>query len=470
MTIQTPAVGRITSRLGTLEFTHDFANGLPTEATVERLYDELDFQRACQAYLWGLPIVAFAQWQWVHENVFGAASGDVVASVAYTDKLGILTANTTTPYYVSFFDLADTGPFVVEMPPGATSGLSDDAWQRPMMDMGLPGPDKGQGAKYVFVGPGQEAPASDDYSVVHSATFNMVFGFRALDPDPARGQATLDALRLYPLSGSEAPAATRFVEPGGKPYLAVQPRGLAYWERLADILAREPVEERDRLFHAMLKPLGIEKGSPFAPDERQQAILIDAALVGEAMAKVNTFDKRRVGEPFWPDRRWHNIIVLDPSQRAENYEQLDERASFFYEAITMSDAYIPRVPGVGQAYIGSYKDSAGGWLDGGNTYRLRVPPNPPAKIFWSVTVYDVDTRCIINNEQQIADRSSRMDLLRNDDESVDIYFGPNVQDGLDQNWIPTVADKDWFAYFRFYGPTEAYFDRSWALPDIELIR
>jgi hypothetical protein len=229
MTDQISRSEPVETRVGSLEFSHDFANGIPTAATVEQLYDELDFQRACQAYLWGLPIVALAEWQWIHENTFGASSGDVVASLGYQDKLGILTANTTTPYFVSFFDLAATGPFVVEMPPGLTSGVSNDMWQRPIVDMGTPGRDKGQGATYLFVGPGQDEPDSGDYIVVRSSTFSMLFAFRVLDPDPATGQAILDALRLYPLSGRHDPTLPRFVKPAGKPYLAVQPHGLAYW-------------------------------------------------------------------------------------------------------------------------------------------------------------------------------------------------------------------------------------------------
>jgi hypothetical protein len=110
-----------------------------------------------------------------------------------------------------------------------------------------------------------------------------------------------------------------------------------------------------------------------------------------------------------------------------------------------------------------------GWFDGGRSYRLRGPPNPPIKLFWSVTIYDVDTRALILNEQKIADRSSRMDLRKNADGSVDIYCGPKAPAGFEKNWIPTVPGKNWFAYFRFYQPTEAYFDRSWPLPDFEQV-
>ena len=150
----------IETRIGKLEFTHDFANGYPTDESVEKLYDEIDFQRASQAYLWSLPIVSFAEWQKAHEETFGAKSGDVVVYDNYLAKLGILTANATTPYIISFFNLDETGPMVVEMPAGAVAGFADDMWQRPLIDMGQTGPDKGQGGTYVILGPGQQADRS----------------------------------------------------------------------------------------------------------------------------------------------------------------------------------------------------------------------------------------------------------------------------------------------------------------------
>ncbi len=157
------------------------------------------------------------------------------------------------------------------------------------------------------------------------------------------------------------------------------------------------------------------------------------------------------------------------SHETEFYHQLDEMASYSYEAIGTNVAMATKIPGIGQAYLGAYKDSEGNWLDGSSNYKLRIPSNAPAKQFWSVTLYDVTSRCIINNELQIADRSSRMDLLKNDDGSVDLYFGPAAPKGKEKNWIQTVPKQGFFAYIRFYAPTEAYFERSWKLSDIEKI-
>jgi len=218
--------------------------------------------------------------------------------------------------------------------------------------------------------------------------------------------------------------------------------------------------------------LGIEKGKPFQPDERQKKILSEATVVGEAMAKAQTFDKRFEGMRYRTEARWDYVVppwyAID--QDVENSTQLEERTALFYEAIGMSAGSIPRTPGVGQSYISVYRDGAGHAFDGGKTYRLRVPPNVPVRQFWSITLYDINTRGLIQNKEQIADRSSRQDLVTNTNGSVDLYFGPIPPKGFEKNWIPTVPGKAWFAIFRFYGPLEAYFDRSWPLPDIEAVQ
>ena len=215
----------------------------------------------------------------------------------------------------------------------------------------------------------------------------------------------------------------------------------------------------------MLKPLGIEKGKTFEPDARQRRILEEGARVGELMAQVKSFTKREANARYRPETRWDYVILLDPSQEAATYSELDERADYTYEAVTTTKGMVTRTPGVGQAYLGAYQDGDGHWLDGGKSYRLRVPANPPAKLFWSLTVYDADQRVLIDNGRDIADRSSRQDLVRNADGSVDIHVGPAAPKGFEKNWIPSVPGRAWFAYFRLYGPLQPYFDRTFALPD-----
>ena len=216
---------------------------------------------------------------------------------------------------------------------------------------------------------------------------------------------------------------------------------------------------------AMLKPLGIEKGKPLAPDDRQKKILEEGAQLGEMMAQSLAFANRDNGIRYRPDARWEYTITMDPSQEAATYTQLDERTHYFYQAVTKG--MVTKAPGVGQAYLATAVDKNGAWLDGGKNYRLHVPPNPPAKQFWSVTVYDSLTRVLIDNGTGVADKSSRTNITKNADGSVDVYFGPTAPAGMEKNWIPTLPGKAWFPLFRLYGPTEGYFDKSWPLPDIE---
>ena len=227
--------------------------------------------------------------------------------------------------------------------------------------------------------------------------------------------------------------------------------------------------ERDRLTLAQLRFLGIEKGKPFKPDARQKKLLEQGVVVGEAMAIANTVT-RRMEPVFWPNTHWKHALVVSASQRMPAFDQLDERAAWYYEAITVSKAMLSETPGVGQRYIAAYQDKDGNWLTGGNTYKLHIPANPPAKRFWSVTAYDEDTRQMVVTPQGRPDISSRKkDLVKNSDGSVDIYFGSKAPKGKESNWVQTGPDKGWFTYFRFYGPTEAFFDKSWAAPDFERI-
>jgi hypothetical protein len=294
-------------------------------------------------------------------------------------------------------------------------------------------------------------------------------GVRLLDADKDKAiRELIPGIKTYTWSttGTGQPMPVRHA--GDKQWSQMPPRGMAYWESLSEVVQNEPVMERDRLILGQIRFLGIEKGTEFRPDARQQKILEDAAIVGEAMAKANTSDKR-VEPPFWPDTHWKHALVVSVDQRTPNFDQFDERAAWFYEAVAISKAMLTETPGVGQRYIVSYKDQDGTWLDGGKSYKLHVPPNPPAKGFWSVTAYDEDTRQMVVTEQGRPDISSRkQDIATNPDGSVDV--GPNAPTGNESNWVQTVPDKGWFAYFRFYGPTEPFFDKSWALPDLETVQ
>src|SRR5689334_14322322 len=183
----------IDTRIGALEFTHDFANGYPTDETVQKLYDERDFQRACQAYLWSLPAVSFTAWQRGITKTLGAKNGQIVAILSLEARRGILTANATTPYYLGFADLSD-GPLVMVIPPRGVQGGISDAWQRT-----IPGTESA--GKYLVLAPGQKVPDNVvDYTVRESHTFNIFLGLRLTDADPDQAKQALSQLQMYPYS------------------------------------------------------------------------------------------------------------------------------------------------------------------------------------------------------------------------------------------------------------------------------
>jgi hypothetical protein len=462
-----PMTGTIDSHIGVL----DFEGGYPTEESLVKLYDELDFQRAVQTYLWAIPLVSFAAWQEAYETVFGQQDGDLVLTTSFRDKLGLLTANATTPYVVGFLNLQRTGPLVIDYPKGMTAGGILDFWQCPITDMGLTGPDQGAGSKYLVIAPGQEVPqGAEGYRVVQSLTNNLFHAFRVLATDPQEAEALTASYQAYSYAQRENPRKTQIISAAGKLWSGWPASSMDYWRLLAKMLNEEPVHERDRMMVAMLKPLGIEKGKPFQPDTRQQKILEQAAIVGEAMARCLSYAKRQPEAHIWPGTQWKNAVLLEANQETENHTALDERTAWFYEAVTLSAGMTTKTPGLGQQYIGIQKDRDGNWLQGGNTYTLRVPPDAPVKQFWAITLYDTETRCFIDNPHDTAGLDSRMDLIKNADGSVDLYFGPIAPTGKEKNWIPTVPGRGWFAYFRFYAPTEPYFDRTWSLPDIEKVK
>jgi hypothetical protein len=469
------STSQVPTRIGTLEFTHGFAEGYPSKTSVQKLYDEMDFQRATQAYLWALPLVSLAESQRALREVFGAADGEFVLLTSYQDRLGIITPNAITPYLWSFVDLEKSGPVVWEFGGGAHGGAIVDFWQKSLTDVGALGPDKNKAARYLVLPPGSTEPDVPGYFTVRANTRNVWLVTRAFSFDPSQVEAFYRGMRVYRYADRDLPIASqpvRVIKAGERKWSHMQPRGMAYWTSLADILQREVVLERDRQIMAMLQPLGIEKDKPFAPDARQKKLLEQAAVVGEAMAKAMAFQKREPGIRYRPETRWETVMNWHPSHETAHYHQLDELSTYSYEAVGTTPAMVTRIAGVGQAYLSAYRDGQGEWLDGGKAYRLRVPPNVPAKQFWSLTAYDVATRSLIINPQQVSERSSRQNLASNADGSVDLYLAPDksaVPAGMESNWIPTIKGRAWFAYFRFYAPLAGYLDASWQLPDFEIL-
>jgi len=455
------------SRIGRLSF----ENGYPSKDTVTRLYEEMDFQRATQAYLWAFPSVSNQSMQVGMFQALGAGLNDVIIFDKFLDTKGLfLTGNTTTIYAAIFVDLAKDGPVVLEIPPGPTAGMVDDFWFRSVTEVGRTGPDAGKGGKFLLVPPGYkgDVPAQGDFVVLATMNNNNILVRGLVQGDDVAGAVDMmKRLRVYPFSQKETPKATRFLSGSGKAIDTLEPEGLDYWKRVSDVINNNPVQERDRFFIAMLKPLGIEKGKPFSPDARQKRILEEGAQIGKAMAAANSFEARLKGANWYPGTNWMASVLLDPSQESENYSELDERLHWFYIATYMNPHMAQKEPGPGSVYIQTFKDKGGNWLDGSKNYRLHVPANAPAKDFWSITVYDSKTRSMIQNTANKAALTSRDALKLNGDGSVDLLFGPAAPQGSEANWVDTRPAKGFFLWFRSYSPTAAFFDKSWSLPDVE---
>jgi hypothetical protein len=287
----TPAPTQTTDTpLGNLSF----PNGFPTEETTQKLFDELDYQRAVQAYLWAYPAVSFESIRLGALRDLGADLNDFVIADNYADPKAVwLTANDTTIYGLTNVDLGKAGPLVIEIPPGAIVGILDDFWQRSLTDLGLPGPDGPKGGKFLLLPPGYKGNAPETGYHVLQGTMNnynvMIRGIVQND-DKDAAVANVKKVKVYPLSDSRNPKLNKFFTMSGKASNTLPPRGIEFWERLSAVINNNPVHERDVFFMGMLKPLGIEKGKEFKPDARQRKILEEAARIGDAMGRVMLFE------------------------------------------------------------------------------------------------------------------------------------------------------------------------------------
>jgi hypothetical protein len=459
---------KITTPYGTMELQHTYL----TDESSQKLYDAMDLQRASQAYIWSTPLVSFGSWRKEQDKNYGPnARGTFAVFLSFKEKQGIVTANLTTPYILSWDNLSK-GPLYVEYPAGMTAGGFLDFWQRPIVDLGLTGPDQGKGGKYIIVGP-QDDPKKYEKAglyVYQSATNNILWGFRILDTAAAFKDNFRKALKISALNGP--PAEVKFLEGLDKSWSATAYRGLDYWKTLHEIINDEPVREQDKVWIAMLEPLGIVKGKPFSPDARQTKILNEGAALGELMTR-NIAVRPRFMEPYWPGTHWHNMIAFTIPQITDTKVELDERAAWFYEAVTTTEGMVNPSVGKGQVYMSTKKDSKGNLLRADKTYRLKVPKDVPTGQFWSVELYSANTRRHYENGEgtlRSAGLNSRMnDLKKNADGSVDIYIGAKAPAGFESNYMKTMGTDGWFPIFRLYAPLQPFFDKTFKLPDFEVV-
>jgi hypothetical protein len=472
MTTQVPAgiasPDKVETRLGTLEF----FDGFPDDASVEKVYDNLDFQRAVQAYLLALAPVNMAG---LREGLLTVGPANVTIPTFESNlnaRSVFLTPNATTPYTWIWIDLHD-GPLVVEVPP-MTLGMIDDFWFKYVTDIGIVGPDRGKGGKYLLLPPGHQGDVPQGYLVVQVPTFESILVWRNM---PVKGdiKPAIESLhentRIYPLAQAANPVANTFVNVSGRDFCTVAPADYRFWELLNHVVQNEPVESCDPVTLGFFASIGIEKGKPFAPDERMRKILHEAAAVGDATARAITYRSRIPAAFYYPDSSWRQWLGGYKFQSQPGVSYLDAAAFFYFYATGVTPAMEAKMVGQGSQYAVGIVDSEGKALDGCKRYRLRVEPNMPVKDFWSAIVYDNQTRSMLQTDQDFPQVSSLDEgLITNADGSVDVFFGPTAPAGKENNWIQTLPGKGWNMLFRLYGPLEPWFDKTWKLNEIELLK
>ena len=420
--------------IGRLEFPH----GVPTAETAGKVYDQLDLQRGVAAYLNGLRGVSIYAARAGMRDA-GVADNDVLIFSKLMDSRSLfLTANADTVYFISNLDLSK-GPLVVETPPG-TLGIFDDLWFRWVSDFGMPGPDRGEGGKYLLLPPGYDGPVPAGYFIGRPTTTSVALLGRAFlvdgKPEPA-ADAIKKTLKIYPyvpgsygtsiasyLAGKSAlatlgtPRTPKFVEASGMPMNTIPPNDFSFYEMLDALVQEQPATALEPDIGGQFAAIGIEKGKPFKPDQRMRKILTDAVAIGNAAGRTLAL-RPRESEGFGyygAASKWLNPLFVGgydftrppPEITKEGVKPfpytgaytLDARAAFFYAATGVTPAMVMRVPDLGSQYLFGILDASGEPFNGAKTYKLSLPKGIPAAKFWSLTLYDNQSRSMLQTDQQ----------------------------------------------------------------------
>lgn len=283
-----------------------------------------------------------------------------------------------------------------------------------------------------------------------------------------------NGLKVYPLAKADNPPAMTFISGSRKVFNTIHANNYEFYEELHSVIDREPVSMLDPELRGLFAAIGIQKGKPFRPDARMKKILTEAVAIGNATARVICFRPRLEGSAYYPKSAWRTAFVGGSYQwlkdGGKGGRNLDARALFFYQATVNTPAMVKKLVGKGSQYAYAVTDNKGNYLDGGKTYKLNIPANVPAKDFWSVVIYDPQTRSELQTSQPFPSRNNKRDkLVQNKDGSVDLYFGPQAPKGRKANWIQTVPNKAWYPILRLYGPLEPWFSKTWKPGEIQRV-
>jgi hypothetical protein len=501
---------KVESRIGTLEF----KDGGPSADTVEKVQDTLDFTRGLDAFLnsyGGASAYAIQQ----GFNSIGAEDNSVVIFPELMDSNSLfLTGNTDTVYYIAVVDLSK-GPMVIEQPPKGV-GTINDMWFQWIIDIGFPGPDRGEGGRYLIVPPGYDGPLPDSgFHVAHSKTTRVLYASRAYlvnnDPKPAV-ESIKKTMKIYPytpggfgtsiataLEGNVRLAAnppvptTKFVEASGKSFNTIPPSDYSFFEMINANIQQEPADSYNPELAGQLAAIGIVKGKEFKPDARMRKILTDAAAVGNAAGRVLNWRAGDIpGWAYYPNSGWTNMLwegganfeTPPPMLTKEGFfkplpptgaRTLNSRTGFYYAYTLDSPGMIMRLPKVGSQYLIGFTDADKNYLDGGKTYKVTLPLNIPAEAFWSLILYDNQTRSMLQTPQRYPRAGSQTypspAAEASADGSTTVYFSPKQPEGVKRgNWIQTMPGKGWWVILRLYSPLEPFFTKEWRIGEIELVK
>jgi hypothetical protein len=443
-------------------------------------------RRAVEAAIWGQPIVMFDAMRQAYFHDAHAKYNDVIWWPEGADwRSQNLTPNTVARYIFFFGNIDQDGPVVFELPGGVTGaaflGTFCDAWWEPLSDLGMAGPDEGKGAKYLVLPADHRGEVPSGYIPVRTRTSNYFMGLRSIlaghsEEIVRAGNALVEQIRVYPLSEAASPPQQRLIDMTGVMFEALPRYDATFYTTLAGILDEEQVQQRDKVMMGMLLALGIKRGEKFEPSADMTQELDLAAKEANAWFIDGLV---RTSQTYWPDRRWvFPMPAIAAPQRPKTPHwapqfkwEVDDYFDADSRAIALASFFCPPVElGLAAYYLGTFDDADGHPLHGDNTYRLHVPPDVPALQFWSVTVYNKETAALFRESTHPALGSLSPGLQANPDGTTDIYFGPEAPAGHESNWLETPAGSGWWPWFRFFGPEEPLFEKTWNLPDIERLK